>query len=174
MGKNKTLDVGTLKAELRDVLLPMGLNLSLVKISGEQIHLEQEPFEFRLSQPGELEVTVTQEDLQKFLTLKAPGSVKDFSIKLEDGLIFVEATARMIVEIRAKATCTLRIEEGKRVFVDLKNVDVLGVGAKGIVQNQLDQINPVLDVADLPVSAEIRTVRIENGVAVITGAIAPR
>lgn len=87
--------------------------------------------------------------------------------------IVVTASIRVLIELKGNALCQLRIEDRKRIIVVLEEVDVMGVGAKGLVQNQIDQINPVLDAADLPFNIELTEVELRSGELVIRGTANP-
>jgi len=76
--------------------------------------------------------------------------------------------------MKASAICTLRIQEGEALYVDLESVDVLGVGAKNLVQNQLDKINPVIRMSDLPIEAALTDWVIEDGKLILEGDVHPR
>ena len=99
---------------------------------------------------------------------ESPGGLKDFQVELKDGKIFVRAS---LMIMKAHAVCTLRIENKKTLFVDLESVDVMGVGARNLVQSQLDKINPILDTNDLPVDAELTDYEISDGRLVLHGTI---
>jgi hypothetical protein len=152
----------------------MGLVLDWVELKGERIHLEKKPFRIELSKPGELEVMVSEKSLEKFLNEKAPGNMSGLEVTLLNGKIYVKGTAHIIVPIPAAAVCTLRIEGGQQLFVDIESVDVLGVGAKKLVQNQLDEINPVLDARDLPLEARLTSATVSQGAIVLRGEVEPK
>lgn len=170
---SESIDVRTFHATLTDVLLPMGLNLDEVRLEGEKLHGEKKPFRITLEQPGKLEVVVSEASLTIFLNKKAPGGLQDLEIQVRNGRLFIDGRVRMIIEVAASAVCTLRIVDGKQLFVDLESVDVLGVGAKTLVQNQLDSINPVLDASDLPLDATLTEVHAEDGRVVLRGLVSP-
>lgn len=151
----------------------MGLVADEVKIEGAATNLSTSPFSVHLDWPATVEAHVAALDLAEFLNAKAPGGIRDFAIAIRDGQLFIEATTRMIVEVRAKVVCTLRIQDGKRLFVDLESVDVMGVGAKGLVQSHLDQINPVMDVTDLPLSVNMDRVVADHDRIVLYGTATP-
>ena len=104
---------------------------------------------------------------------KVPDNVQEISLKLEPRQIRIQASVRLILPMTATALCTLRIEANKRVFVELQSVEILGAGVKGIVQKQLDAINPVLDVTPLPVDVSLDEIRIEEGRLVALGKLMP-
>lgn len=153
----------------------MGLTLDEILMQGEALHLESDPFTATLPQPGSLEVRVSAESLADFLEKKAPGGLKDFSVTLKEGHVFVEARATVIISINVGAVCKLRIEDESELYVDLVRVEAIGgSGAHNIVQRQLDNINPVLKTQDLPLEAKIQSVEAENDWLVVRGSIAPR
>ena len=170
----KRLELGSLNARLERLKLPMGLVLDRVDISGENVHLEGDPFKIELEKPGALEVVVSEKSLEAFLNEKAPGGLSGFEATLVNDKIYIQANMQMILTIRAAAVCTLRVEGGKQLFVDLESVDVLGVGAKNLVQKQLDSLNPILDASDLPLDATITSAKVAKGEIVVRGEVEPK
>jgi hypothetical protein len=172
---DKTLDVGHVAARLLAVALPMGLVLDEVIIEGEGLHIEKHPFSVSLSQPGSLLVRVGAASLAAFLEIKAPGGLSGFQVGIANGEITVNARATIIITLNVGAVCKLRIEDESRLFVDLVRVESIGgTGAHNLVQRQLDSINPVMDVADLPLAARLETVEMENEWIVLRGTVAPK
>lgn len=153
----------------------MGLVVDDIQVDGQTTTIAVDPIGVRMDTPGNLVANVAALDLASFLDLKAPGGLRDFAVAIREGFVYVEATAKMIVEMRAKVTCTLRIDEGKRLFVDLQSVDVMGMGGmKGLVQGHLDQINPVLDADDLPLAVVLDEVIADHDRITLRGKAAPR
>lgn len=147
----------------------MGLVVDRIEIEGSQVSAETEPFRLELGTPAVVNAYVAALDIVEFLNLESPGGLKDFAISIRGGKLFVEATARVIVEVRAKAVCTLRIHEGQALYIDLETVDVMGLGAKNMVQGHLDQINPILDAKDLPVAMSIESVEADHDRVLLHG-----
>lgn len=173
MSERKPLIVESLEAIFRGVRLPVGLVLDELRIEGARAECTFEPFRIHLDRPGNLEVTLTEASIAGFLNEQAPGGLRDFSVKLSAGKVVVQATARVIIEIRATAVCTLRIVEGKCIYVDLESVDALGGAAKGMVENQLSKINPILDARQFPLDAMLNRIEISDGRLTVFGAISP-
>lgn len=166
--------VGSLGALLTGVETPIGLILDEVEIAGEGLEVDGEPFALRLPQPASLRVRVGEASLARFLDGKAPGGLKNFRVSLAEDEVRVKATATVLFPIEVAATCVLRIEEGRRLCVDLKRMDsVGGAGIAAIVQRQLAAINPVFDAASLPFPVEIRTVEIAGGFLDLKGVVSP-
>jgi hypothetical protein len=173
VSRNETLDVGNFDVRLADVVLPIGLSLDTVVLTGRALHVESKPFKAVSPQPGNLRVTVGEKSLAAFLEKQAPGGLRDFSVRLKDGRLYIEATKNVIIDVRAKAVCTLRIVNGREVFVDLESVDVMGAGVKNLVQTQLEKLNPVLDTRDFPVEAELDSVTADEGHLIVLGRVSP-
>ncbi len=148
----------------------MGLVINAITLTASNVHLDKEPFSIKAEKPGELEALVFGPNLAAFLNKQAPSGLKDFKVELRDGKIFVQAS---VMIMKASAVCTLRIQDGSALYVDLESVDVLGVGAKSMVQSQLDKINPVIDVKDLPIEATLTSFEITEGKLTIRGTILP-
>ncbi|HVT13142.1 MAG TPA: LmeA family phospholipid-binding protein [Fimbriimonadaceae bacterium] len=175
MADQNSLDVGHLAARLLAVTLPMGLTLDEIVIQGENVHIEKDPFQISLPTPGSMEVRISDTSLAAFLDRRAPGGLSEFRVRFADGLIHVEAKASIIISVNVGAVCRLRIEDGTKLFVELVRMESIGgSGAHNLVQRQLDGINPVIDVKDLPVNAMLDSVETEGSWLVLKGSIAPR
>jgi len=166
--------VGQVEATFRDVALPFGLTIDLIRLTTRNAAIKRDPFQIDLAKPGNLVVTVSEQNLQAFLEKQSPGGLRGFEVKLHEGKVIVEATAQLIVGLRARAICTLRIVDGTQLWVDLKDVEVFGVGAKGLVEKQLERINPVLDAAEFPFEVKLDKVIVVDGELVLTGRISPK
>ncbi len=160
-----------LTAELRRIVLPMGLVVDRLEIQAQGASLDTSPFKLVLSEPAIATAYVAALDIAAFLDSKAPGGLRDFAVAIREGKLYIEATAKVIIDVRANVVCTLRIQDNRALYVDLESVDVMGLGAKGMVQGQLDQINPILDVSDLPVSMSLNKVETDHDRIVLYGTI---
>lgn len=150
----------------------MGLVVDELHLVGSDAQVATDPVSIELSDWAQLEATVMEADLADFLTRQAPGGLKDFDVTIKGGFVHVAATARVIVEVRATAICRLVLKEQRYLFVELDSVEGLAM-AKGMIQGQLDQINPVLDAGDLPLRVELDHVEAEQGRIVLRGRAQP-
>jgi hypothetical protein len=118
---------------------------------------------------------VSEASLAAFLEAQAPAGLRDFKVEARDGKLYVKAVKTVIVAIPATAVCALRIEDRRRLMVELESVEVAGgTSIKTLVQNQLDRINPIVDAADLPmVQATLDEVRMEGGGVILIGQVQP-
>jgi hypothetical protein len=170
-----TVDVGSFEAHLRSVVLPIGLRLDSVLLRGQSLHVEGKPFSAHVPKPGTMTVTVSQENLAAYLNEEAPGGLRDFDITVQGGRLIVQATKSMLIDVRATAVCTLRIVNGKELYVDLETVEVFGGGGlTNMVRSQLEAINPIFDVQELPLDAVLTNVEAEAGQVVLHGLVEPK
>ena len=151
----------------------MGLTVAEIRLSISDVTVFTGPFSFASDQVGTFEAMVTEGDLAAFLESKQPAGLKKFKVKAADGKLHIDAVKSMIIDVPAKAVCTLRIEAGTQMFVDLESVEISGVGAKNLVQSQLDQINPVLDISEFPIKAMLQYVSTSDGAVVLKGTATP-
>lgn len=148
----------------------MGLVINAITLHAHDVHLEKEPFRIQAPEPGAMEALILAKNLADFLNKQAPGGLRDFQVELKDGKIYAQAT---VMIMKAMAVCVLRIQDGTELYVDLESVDVMGVGAKNMVQGQLDKINPVLSTKDLPVNVHLTEYQIQDGKLILRGDIDP-
>jgi hypothetical protein len=171
---NLSLTITQVSAVLHGVTLPMGLTLSRVTVEGSGLSWQKEPFKIELDAPGSFKAHVTQDALADFLNKQRPAGLKNFKVQAQGGRLHLDALRSMLIDVPAKAVCTLRIVDKRQLFVDLESVEIMGAAAKHLVQAQLDKINPVLDVAEFPVSAELLELAVDNGEVIMKGTLAPR
>jgi hypothetical protein len=171
--ENHIIDVGSVEASFRDLVLPMGLRVDTVHIAAEGLHFETEPFIASVKQPGSFQVFVGEASLSEYLNKKAPGNVRKFRVTANNGKLDVQASVVMLIELPATAICTLKIVDKRYLYVELESVNVMGAGATSLVQSQLEKINPVLDVEEFPVRASLDRVEIVEGGVQLIGTVAP-
>ncbi len=167
------LSVDALTATFEGVTLPIGLTVQSLTVKGKGVELASHPLSIQVAEPATFEALVDEAAIIAFLTSKAPGGLKEFEVKLADGKVHVKAVMKIIVELRASAECHLAIKDGRQLMVELDSADVLSVGAKSLIKGQIDNVNPIFDVAQLPVPATLESVAIEAGVVRLTGTISP-
>jgi len=174
MPSTETLDFDAMYCAFKRVKLSMGLVVDEVRITSKGAHLVREPFALTVDEPAAIEAELLQDDVQEFLAKTAPGGLQRFTVKMDNGEILVNAMMQVLVPVPVSAVCTLRIDEGKRLFIDLKSVNVLGGAPKSLVQKQLDAINPVFDLDSLPISGNLDSVEVADGKALLKGKVEPK
>ncbi len=170
---NHRVEVGPFAFNFKDVLLPMGLTVANVDIRGDGGTLDSSPFALNLARPGSMEATVTESALMAFLQDKDLGGMHSISISAEGGKLHVKAKKTVLVDLKITAVASLRIVDGSQLWIDIESVDVMGAGAKNLVQSQLAKVNPVLDTKDLPIQATMTEIVIGDGVVILRGTVAP-
>jgi hypothetical protein len=171
---SETLDLEAMYAAFKRVKIHIGLTVDEIRITGKAAHLVREPFSINLDEPAAIEAEILQDDVQAFLSVAAKGGLSNFKVRMDEGKIFVDATMQIMLTVPVSAVCTLRIDESKRLFIDLESVAVLGGAPKSLVQKQLDAINPVFDLDTLPIDGVLESVEIEGGKALLKGHLAPK
>lgn len=167
----KRISIGSLNASFENIELDFGLTIAKFEITSETAAADIDPFNLQLQNPGNLRAVVTAEAVRRLLEAKAPGNISNFQVQIADGLIYVDATASIVINVPVKAACYLEIIDDKQIVVRIKSVDVMGGAAKGIVENQLAKINPILDVRQLPLDIRLQEVAAQNNEIVVTGKV---
>ena len=174
MPGQESLDFDAMYSAFKRVKLSMGLIIDEVRISSKGAHFIRDPFSLTVDEPATIEAEILQEDVQVFLTQTSPGGLQNFSVKMGEGQILVNAQMQVLVPVPASAVCALRIDSGTKLFIDLVSVKVLGSAPRNLVQKQLDAINPVFDLEALPISGTLDSVEVADGKALLKGHIAPK
>ena len=165
----KRIEFDYLSAMLQGVVLPQGPKIDQLIISSPAAEISVKPFELKLQQAAEIEARVGEKSLAEFLNDMAPGGLSGFHAECIDGQIRVKAKAKFIVDIPVEAVCTLRIQDGRELHVELVSVNVLGGGATSLVEDQIKKVNPILKRDDVPFDFEMNTVEIADHAVIIKG-----
>ncbi|HVL37858.1 MAG TPA: LmeA family phospholipid-binding protein [Fimbriimonadaceae bacterium] len=173
--ESQDVGIGSWDATVRKLATPMGLVVDEVRLrASAETAITTKPFAVTLEKPATLEARISEQGLAAFLNAQSPGGLKDFQVQLSDGKVTASASARMLIEIRATAVCTLKIVDGRQIWVELQQVEVFGgINAKGLVEGQLEKVNPVLDVSDLPLRVILTGVAIDSGYVIVYGEALP-
>ena len=160
----ESLKVGSVKAVFRDIELDFGLLVGSFEVTVDRAAVTLDPFAFDMALPGKAVAVVTERAIGQLLAAQAPPQVKDFEVSISGGKIYVTAKAQVIVTIPVKAVCFLEIVGGHSVYV-------MGGAAKNLVESQIEKVNPVLTVSDLPVPVELQSVECESGRVTLHGVV---
>ena len=160
-------------ATFEGVRLPIGLVVKTLMLTGTGIKITKHPINVSVTSPAKFEATVDEASIVAFLTKKAPGGLKEFEVELKNGSIHVRAVLKILVELRAAAVCRLVIKDGRQLVVELDSADVLAVGAKSLIKGQIDQLNPIFEVEQLPLPTVLEAVSVEDGLIRLTGTVMP-
>lgn len=170
---NQSASIGPWEIAFQDFMTPVGLVVSAVRLWGDGAALQTEPFTYTLQNDARVQALIHQASLEAFIKTNLPDNMSDVSVTLKPGKVVVKGKVKVILPVGVTATCTLRVVEGTKVYVDLETVEMLGAGVKTLVQKQIDAINPVLDTADWPVDVNLDEVRVEKGRVVAEGTVVP-
>ena len=163
----KSVSIQSAAAIFHNVAFDFGLVVDELELRTGQSDVDIDPFALGLRQPATAVATVTQASIAKVLAARSPDNIRDFEARVDAGQIHVTAKAVVLLPIPVNATCHLEIVGGKQVFVRLDSVEVLGGGAKSLVEAQIEKVNPLFDVSDLPMEVLLTKVEAENGKVVL-------
>ncbi|MCO5297553.1 MAG: LmeA family phospholipid-binding protein [Fimbriimonadaceae bacterium] len=168
---SESIRAGAWAATFADLETSVGLTIEELTLQADATRIETEPFAVSMA-PAELVAKISADAVAAFLEQKAPGGLQRFDVQLEDGKVVVEASARVIVEIRARVVCTLRLVDGKQIWVDLASADGVPSPVRGLVETNLAKVNPVFDAADLPLDVTLTSIEASDGVITLHGTAA--
>ena len=173
MADEPEIALAAIEATARAVRLPVGLVFDRVTLNGEGLSFAIDPFVPAVSEPVQIEAEIGEESLARFLNRIAPGGLEGFHVQLQGGKATVDAVKRMLVSVPARAICSVRIEEGTRLYVDFEDVAMFGGNVKGMVQKQMEHVNPILDVTDWPWEVTLIEAVIAGGKLILRGTAVP-
>lgn len=169
----KELRVESAEATFRGIQLDIGLIIDELRLSLPTTLVRTEPFDLIAQEVGQATVRMSEESLTSFMVSQAPPQVTRMDAKLANDRLTIELAIRILVEIKGTAVCTFRIHEGRQLFVDLEDVNVMGAGPRTLIQQQLDKVNPVFDAEDLPVRVRLTRVECRDGNVFVYGDVTP-
>lgn len=164
----KKFSLGGITAEIQSLVLDIGLQIDSLKFEGGRINIGGDP-PVTLEDRAAFGAMISQNSVASFLHKQAPGGLSGFKVQIEKGEMIVHAQATILLPIPVKAICTLEIVDKRQIFVKLKQASVIGGGAKSLVEGQLNKINPILDVAEMPFEAELESIRLEDSFITVMG-----
>ena len=107
------------------------------------------------------------------LEQKAPAELQNVQATLLEGQVRVTGSVRVLIELSVEALSHLEIRDGRQLWVALDSVQVAGVGGKSLVEKQIEKINPILDVNELPFDLRMNSVTILPGEIWVEGTVSP-
>ncbi len=149
----------------------MGLIVDLIEIDSTNPKVAVDPFGVELDEAAKAAIHIAQTSVAQFLESQAPGGLSGVVVNLVDGQLHIQSTAQVVVPVTAQALCSLEIVEGKQLKVVLDEVSP--TAGRGIVEAQLERINPVVDTNDLPLNIEMTHIDLSDGWISIYGNVSP-
>ena len=95
----------------------------------------------------------------------------DFSVKAEDDLLTVTAVAKVVISVQVGGQGRLEFANGRLNFVPTR-AEVGGVKMPdGMMRDQLNQVNPIIDITGYPIDAKVKSIEIRNGAIRLCGSL---
>ena len=153
------------ETNLLHVTLPIGLVVDRIEFHGTNLRLAPKP---QLGGPVQMRVRISTGCLATFIESRAPKGIEGFQITTVGGKLLVEAHAKIaLLKTRVSAEVSMEIFEKRMIVAHLDSCS--HNIATGLIEKQLAAINPVLNVADLPVRVQLDSIQIEGNKIVILG-----
>ncbi|MBI1756104.1 MAG: LmeA family phospholipid-binding protein [Fimbriimonas ginsengisoli] len=168
---DSTFQAGKVDATLTEVRLPNGLVLDRLELRGQGLRVAPSPFSLSLSSPGSLKAVLSAASLAAFLEASSPSNLGQFAVKADDGLVVIDVSVQMVFVARVRIILRLVIQDEARLVAVLQSVSL--PMAMGVVASQLASLNPILDSAQLPVPAQMKSVESKAGAITLTATISP-
>jgi hypothetical protein len=173
--QNSAIQIGSIEANLRNLRLPIGLNIDEVYVDAESLRwsgsTDQLP---TLERPADFTVIVKAPSIAAFLEQIKPAGLSNFVVDVRDGAIHSSAEKKVIISIPATAVVQLAIRGDQELILNLLSAEALGAGVKTLVQTQLEELNPIFDGADFPVDVRFKEVFHESGQVRVIGTLTPK
>ncbi len=163
----KKLELGSLSCTIEGLVLPFGLTLDRVRIQAGAASGRMDPFALAMAEPAQIEIEISELSVKTFVEKKAPNKMTIEALFLDHGLISLRGSAKLVFEVKANATCALDIIDRSALHVRLVDVDKPGP-IKGLIESQMDAINPIFTANDLPFDLDLESCRIEAGSIFLT------
>lgn len=150
---------------------PNGLLVDEILIEGSDVEVATDPLEWTLGENGKVTVRIGEAALRELILSKAPEQIQDVDVTLANDRIWVKAKVKMILSITASAELALRIEDSKKMFVELRSLDAIAAAARPMLEKQLEDMNPILNVDALPFALRVVSQQIEDGWLTLIGEV---
>ena len=159
-------------AAVAGLILPNGLRLASVKVAFPSPVVQVSPFFLQDGTVAEIEAVIEAADIEAYLNQRQPSGMSNFSVKANGGLLTVVATAKVVIPVQVGAEGTLAFADGRLNFVP-RRAEVGGVKMPdGMMREQLNKVNPIIDSTGYPVDVTVKAITIENGTVRLAGSAA--
>jgi len=153
----------------RKVKMSNGVVVDRLDIGLSGVHFKPDPTVTRVESAG-FAALVTQDDLNNWLATSRPD-LHDGHITIENGRLIVRAKPKvLLLRTPVKVEGTLRILDGSKLYMVLKNVSTRGIRVPGFVRGRIEHdINPILDAEQMGIGAKLKSVRVTDGAITVAG-----
>lgn len=160
------LDINTI-----GLVLPNGLRVAKVAVKMPTPVVQISPVFVPEGTIVDLDATVEAADIQSYLNTKQPSGMTNFSVKAEDGLLTVTAIAKIILPVQVGGQGRLDFSNGRLNFIPLR-AEVGGVKMPdGMMREQLNKVNPIIDITGVPIDAKVKSIEVSNGLIRISASL---
>ncbi|MBS1705899.1 MAG: LmeA family phospholipid-binding protein [Armatimonadetes bacterium] len=153
---------GHVDLRLDRLKLPNGLLVDSLSLDADNLQFDTQSKQASLATAGTCVATVSEQSLTEFLMAELPSAIRKVEVQCVGGRIQIAAIARVIVEIKALALCRLEIVDERELYVRLESVTP-GGPVEGIVESNLEKVNPVFKSEDIPFPVRMLEARVEHG-----------
>lgn len=160
------------RLELNDVRLSPQMRASSVVLSGGSGRYSLDPLALEVDETSSFELWVTADDLRTMVTQSLPPQISRLDLTLGDGVILIDAAIRLFFEMSGRVTCRIRIEDGKKLFVEVLETTIPATNV-GMLQGMIQQINPVFDAGRQGVPLVLEHVEITPRAVRVSGQALP-
>jgi len=147
------------RLEFQQLLLPNGLKIERISVEATKTGLENSSL---CEEPPRVVAVLNESDLAAFIQPKLPPPVRSVDVQLVGGRIQVAAIAKVLIEVTALLILRLEVVEQKEIHLRIESVDAPGP-LEGIIENRIQDQNPIFEAKDVPIPIEILGTRIEAG-----------
>ena len=160
------LDISTI-----GLVLPNGLRVAKAAVRMPTPVLHTSPVFLPEGTIVDVDASIEAADIQAYLNKKQPSGMTDFSVKAEDDLLTVTAIAKVVISVQVGGQGRLEFANGRLNFVPTR-AEVGGVKMPdGMMRDQLNKVNPIIDITGYPIDAKVKSIEIRDGKIRLCGSL---
>ncbi len=158
---------------LKNVRPPEGPTLSEVALGSTGLHISGPPLGAFLDRPAGVHVTIKTHDLQEFIDKNLGDRFRDCVVHVTHEGIRLEGQIKALLAVPFTAEVMPIVKGDRQIEIELISASIMGASTPGMVQSQLDKLNPVFDTTKFPVDLRLVSVTCEYGQIRIVGELTP-
>jgi hypothetical protein len=164
----------TLQLDISGLMLDTGLLIDTVRLTGGGMTYDAETTRLSLPVAASLTAQISSASVAKFVAANPQDEIKDLDVLLGEGRVIVRCKIQRVVSVNVQATGELVAVDGTKVEFRPTEVRAAGFGLPGgLVEGVLEQINPLVDLSDLPFPVNITGIRIDPAGITIEASAGP-
>lgn len=141
------------------------------EVKSEGIEISMKPLLVTKGMKASIRAVIRADDLREHLERTKPGGLAAFNVTMEADEITVTGVTKLLIPVQVGARGRLVFSNARLEFVP-ERAEVAGVPApEGMVREQLDKINPILDLSELPLEVSDPEFRMQNGFLTVRATI---